>query len=81
MVVSNDSHVTPGFNPSVRLDHFSQDEYAILDRLSKDWYVTNGGAQFSLGPKSTYRYALVKPIDIFQEMFNISKCKKYKIFS
>lgn len=35
--------------------------------------MTNSGAELRLGPTSIYRYLLVKPIDIFQEMFNIER--------
>ncbi len=65
--------VTPGINQMVRLDGFTSEEKQIIERISKDWYVTNGGDQITLSPTSIYRYILVKPIDIFQEMFNIDR--------
>jgi len=65
--------VTPGINPQAVLNHFTEDERKIIHRISLDWYVTNGGAELRLGPTSTYRYLLVKPINIFQEMFNVER--------
>lgn len=65
--------VTPGINPMVKLRNFTSEEIQIIERISKDWYVTNGGDQISLGATSSYRYLLIKPIDIFQEMFNIDR--------
>jgi hypothetical protein len=63
----------PGINPEVKLDHFTSDERAIIKKLSSQWYITNGGGQIRLGPTSTYRFFLMKPADIFQEMFNIER--------
>jgi len=65
--------VRPGMNPQVILSHFDQQERQILERFKKDWYVTNGGCELWLSPTSNYRYALIKPTDIFQEMFNIDR--------
>ncbi|MBI4284790.1 MAG: hypothetical protein HY670_02680 [Chloroflexi bacterium] len=63
----------PGINHEVNLTHFNDDEKAIIRRFSNQWYVTNGGGLVKLGPTSTYRYFLMKPIDIYQEMFNIER--------
>jgi len=65
--------VTPGINLLVKLDHFKLEEKEIIQKLSSEWYVTNGGGEFTLGVKSKYRYFLMKPIDIFQEMFNLER--------
>lgn len=65
--------VTPGINPMVKLDGFTAEERQIVERISKDWYVTNGGDQICLSATSIYRHILIKPIDIFQEMFNIER--------
>lgn len=72
-LIDDTCHVRPGFNPSVRLDHFKPEERTILDRISKDWYITNAGAEISLSQTSIYRYALIKPVDVFQQMFNIDR--------
>lgn len=70
-----DSNVDPGIHPQVLegLSRFSDDEQKIIKRLGKDWYVTNSGNQLNLGPSSFYQYILVKPVDIFQEMFNLNR--------
>ena len=65
--------VRPGMNPQVVLNHFEQQERQILERFAKDWYVTNGGSELWLSQTSNYRYALIKPTYIFQEMFNIDR--------
>ena len=63
----------PGVNTQVRLGHFTEDERAIIKRLSNEWYVTNGGGRVRLGPTSTYKFFLMKPTNVFQEMFNIER--------
>ena len=63
----------PGINPEVKLDHFTDEEKAIIRKISSQWYVTNSGGQIRLGPTSTYRFFLMKPATIFQEMFNIER--------
>ena len=67
------TRVNPGMNPQVVLDHFTDQESRILERVAKDWYVTNGGKEIWLSKTSNYRYALIKPTDIFQEMFNLDR--------
>ena len=53
--------IYPGINPLVTLDHFKDDEKDIIQKISKEWYVTNGGFEFVLGLKSKYRFFLIKP--------------------
>ena len=65
--------VRPGINPQVILAHFDQSELEIVHRFAQDWYVTNGGGELWLSSTSKYRYALIKPTDVFQEMFNIDR--------
>jgi len=64
---------TPGLNENVKLDHFTQIERNIIDRLSHEWYITHGGASFTLGNNSSYKYFLVKPTSLYQEMFNLER--------
>ena len=54
--------VWPGINPLVTLTHFDDQEQEIIDRVARDWYVTNGGEELWLGPTSNYRYILIKHI-------------------
>ncbi len=70
---STEEKVRPGINPRVVLDHFDVTERKIVNRFGQDWYVTNGGGELWLSPTSNYRYALIKPTDIFQEMFNLDR--------
>lgn len=71
--IDEESHVRPGINPAVKLNHFTTEEKAIINRISKEWYVTNGGGEIILSPKSKYRYVLIKPVDVFQQMFNLDR--------
>lgn len=63
--------VYPGMNPQVKLDHFNDDERKIVSKLAGEWYITNGGGTFNLGPTSEYKYFLIKPTDNYKELFNI----------
>lgn len=67
-------NVRPGINPGVeiQLNRFSFQETEIIDRLSKEWYITNGGSEIRIGG-SSYRYILMKPTDIYREMFNLER--------
>jgi hypothetical protein len=55
MTSEPECHVKPGFNPHVVIDHFTPEERTILNRMSKDWYITNAGTEISLSPTNTYR--------------------------
>jgi hypothetical protein len=70
---SQNQKTYPGINDQVRLDHFSEEEQKIVRRFAGEWYVTNGGGKFNLGPKSEYKYFLIKPTDNYQELFNIEQ--------
>lgn len=63
------SKTNPGFHRQFLSKGFPDDERSILDRLSKEWYLTNSGEEFNLGI-SKFRYFLMKPTLIFSEMFN-----------
>lgn len=65
--------VRPGINPAVNLGYFSKDEREIIERISKDWYVTNEGSEIKLSKNSRYKYILIKPIEIFKQMFNLDR--------
>ncbi len=68
---AQDQKTYPGINPQVILTHFSEIEEKIIKKISGEWYITNGGGKFSLGPKSEYKYFLIKPTDNYKELFNI----------
>jgi hypothetical protein len=68
------SKVTPGINPKVIFhEFFNQDEKAIIDRLSKEFYITSTGKKELEFGASAYRYLLIKPTDIYTEMFNLDR--------
>lgn len=71
--INAEEKVRPGINPQVDLRHFDATEREIIDRFGKEWYVTNGGSGIWLSRTSNYRYALIKPIDTFREMFNLDR--------
>lgn len=62
----------PGIHPNFFLDRFSGQEKEILNRLSKEWFLTSSGCEITL-VSSTYNYFLIKPTDVFTEMFNIER--------
>lgn len=66
-------NVYPGKHISVREDHFSQTEKDIINVLSKEFYVTNGGGVITLTSNSKYKYILLRPTDIYIEMFNLDR--------
>ncbi|GJM78703.1 hypothetical protein HMSSN139_11990 [Paenibacillus sp. HMSSN-139] len=45
----------------------------IIDIFAREFFVTNGGGELKLGPTSIYRYFLLKPTELYQEMFNIDR--------
>ncbi|MBU2647853.1 hypothetical protein KKI24_24305 [bacterium] len=68
--MSNNTY--PGINPKVTINSsFNFEEREIIDRLSKEWYFTIGGKQIQLGSSSIYRYTLIKPTEIYNNMFNL----------
>lgn len=65
--------VNPGVNPRLVTQHFSHDEKAIIHNLGHEWYVTHGGREITLGKTSTYRYFLMRPVNVYSEMFNLKQ--------
>lgn len=63
----------PGKHPLLVDAHFTEKEKAILDALSKEFFVTNGGSIIRLGANSQYKYAIISPTNIYHEMFNLDK--------
>ena len=64
------SKVNPGIHKHFDIGKFDLKEKLILDRLSKEWYLTNSGQEFTLGA-SKFRYFLMKPTSLFSELFNL----------
>lgn len=67
------TNVYPGIHKSLRRDHFDKDENAIINFISNDWYITNGGAKITINKNSHYKYFLMEPTRDYQEMFNLEK--------
>lgn len=67
----SDNKIYSGYNHQVKLEHFSTEEKDIIQKFSGEWYITNGGTEFQLGTSSTYKYIILKPTDVYKEMFNL----------
>ncbi|WP_447838451.1 AAA-like domain-containing protein [Aeromonas salmonicida] len=63
----------PGVHPSFKSSHFSASEKKIIENISKEFFVTNGGEDIKLGYNSTYRYIIIKPTSIYSDMFNLDR--------
>lgn len=63
------NNVKPGKHPEIDFFSFSQEEKDVIGKLAKEWYVTRCGT-VSLGKKSEYKYALIKPTIKYSELFN-----------
>ncbi|WP_322923652.1 hypothetical protein [Paenibacillus campi] len=70
------STTTPGLHDLVKdkLKHgfFPSAEEELVRKLAVEWYVTRIG-KLSIGNTSRYRFALMKPTQSFQEMFNLER--------
>lgn len=66
----NHVYATPGIHPSVKLDHFMDDEKKIINTLSRTFYITNGGSIITIN-KGEYRYCLIKPTEYFCTNFHL----------
>ena len=64
--------VNPGVHPQLNGINFSDREWRIIKKLGQEWYVTSGG-EVKLGATSEYRYILIKPTHIYEEMFNLER--------
>src|SRR5258708_4450093 len=62
----------PGMHREFVLDRFGGEEQQILRKLLNEWYLTNSGSHIRLAA-SEYDYFLMKPTQLFSEMFNIER--------
>lgn len=67
------NYINPGINPAGNYSHFTDEEYEIIKRFGIEWYVTHAGGTFTLGINSTYKYFLIKPTELYKEMFNLER--------
>lgn len=63
--------IQPGIHPKFAAEHFSTEESVILRKLSHEWLITSG-APVQLA-SSRYVSFLMKPTNVFSEMFNIDR--------
>ena len=63
----------PGKHPNFIDKHFSETEKNIINTLSKEFYLTNGGEPVTLGATSKYRYIIIKSTGIYADMFNLDR--------
>jgi GTPase SAR1 family protein len=68
-----DMKVYPGKHPNFRSEHFTRQEIRIIDFFAREFYVTNGGREIRLGATSEYKYIIVKPTLVYEDMFNLDK--------
>lgn len=66
------SKTNPGMHRQFELQRFGPEEQVILKKLAREWYLTNSGSHIRLAA-SEYDYFLIKPTEIFSEMFNIDR--------
>jgi hypothetical protein len=64
---------TPGKHRMFKNGHFSDREKGIINTLAKEFYLTNGGEVVKLGFSSEYKYIILKPTNIYFDMFNLDK--------
>lgn len=62
----------PGMHIKFEMRRFGFEEQRILDKLKREWYLTNSGVKITLAA-SGYDFFLMKPTPIFSEMFNIER--------
>ena len=67
------ANVTPGLNKDVYTLKLNEDERQIVRRLAQEWRITRGVQEARLGTTSAYRYLLMKPTDVYSEMFNLDR--------
>jgi hypothetical protein len=64
---------TPGIHKDCTFAHFDAEERAIIETLSKEWYVTNSGNLLKFNEAVTYKFILIKPADHIQHAFNLER--------
>ena len=63
---------SPGIHRSFQITRFGDREQKLIKRLANQWYLTSSGAHIRLAA-SRYDYFLMKPTQMFTEMFNIER--------
>ncbi|NWE69557.1 AAA-like domain-containing protein [Pseudomonas gingeri] len=65
--------IYPGKHPQFYGKHFTETEKQVINTLSKEFYITNGGEPVKLGINSEYRYIIISPTEIYKDMFNLDR--------
>lgn len=65
--------IYPGFHPSFKGSHFTEKEMKLIETLSKEFYITNGGTEIKLGYNSVYKYIILCPTETYTDMFNLDR--------
>ena len=63
----------PGLHPFFDLSSFPYRQQLILRWLSSHFYLTNHSEEISLGPKSIYKYFLMKAPERIAEAFHLHR--------
>jgi hypothetical protein len=63
----------PGIHSSCLFANFDAQERAVIETISKDWYVTNSGNLLTFNQNVSYKFILVKPTDNLQHAFNLER--------
>jgi hypothetical protein len=65
--------ITPGIHSSCLFLDFDMQERAVIETISKDWFVTNSGNLLTFNQNVSYKFILVKPTDNLQHAFNLER--------
>ncbi|MDW6094355.1 AAA-like domain-containing protein [Vibrio rhizosphaerae] len=71
--MTTDGKIYPGKHPMFIDRHFSHEEKDVINTLSKEFYLTNGGERIRLGVNSEYKYIIISPTDLYKDMFNLDR--------
>jgi hypothetical protein len=65
--------VFSGIHPHFDFGHYTEEEKRIIKLFSNEWFISSPGPSIHLGSSSEYRYFLMKPVDNYQELFNLDR--------
>lgn len=64
---------TPGIHSSFIYTNFDTQERAVIETISKDWFVTNSGDLLTFNQNVSYKFILVKPTENLKHAFNLER--------
>lgn len=65
--------IKTGIHKLVRIDEFTEREQAVINKLSKLFFITNADTHIRLGYSSEYSYCLIKPTRDIKMLFNLTR--------